>query len=885
MAVVLHEALQPTRMTAPVPLAHLMAEAEAAPLTEPVAWTTRLRVLERAAPSSALVGATGSLAAALAERLRTRARGVNEELLRHVRDRAWFPDGRSPVSLTDHVASLATRYLAVNGREVALRTDVEDAPWDDGGSRDMTSRALRWRWLSLALPADLILAACSAAAGYDDPPGEHVGLATPLLEKVLAAGCAETHLHVGASVPFDRLWTAWMIEPPAAIVLAPDAPFGGRTTLEAMLSAASVARLAMGWFLAVPGPWASDTFTGFFHDHLDRFIRDRSWHRDSARMREVILAASGRIVGRPVTHGTPAYRQVLDRVCPRTAAQRHLDIDRADPLARWLPTTPGVGMPETRLATRAMRYLLGPGRRDRDFDELFWQYQRVRTRMFRYLVEEPGTAGLDWFSRHFRRIGPLRRPLERSKYGHALRVQSQGLHLAALEARTSPAKDWVDVRDELRSVATQALVHMDRSLAEGTRAPEVGLILHFVKSATCELRRRGGSLSNADPAHSSRGTRFAHWYRGREREAQAIATTLRRHPELLVLLRGIDVASKEVATPTWVLAPLFARVREASESAARVLSVRQPRWLVPPLRVTVHAGEDYRRLMEGLRRMHECVEAGLLRTGDRVGHGLALGLDVERYARVSPCVLQPAEERLDDLLWEFDRYRLGHCDAPSARCEYVRAQIDRLGRFVYDGAAPSIEALVDARRLRHRPDALEFIDYPRCADRQDRRTALEFSLLYTYLTDRGVYARGQREVEVHITPGELRALADAQGFLQRVLAKLEVTIECNPTSNLLIGDLGDLASHPAFRLVPLEDATPRFGVPVSINTDNPVTFGSCLGDEFALLHHALLSRGGGATAALAWIDAAREAGMRSRFTVAASAERAVLEALRGPTST
>jgi hypothetical protein len=215
----------------------------------------------------------------------------------------------------------------------------------------------------------------------------------------------------------------------------------------------------------------------------------------------------------------------------------------------------------------------------------------------------------------------------------------------------------------------------------------------------------------------------------------------------------------------------------------------------------------------------------------------------------------------------------------------VRAQIDRLGRFVYGESAPSVETLVAARRLRHRPDALEFIDYPRCDDRRRPSATTDYGLLFRYLTDREVYARGQREVEVHITPGELRALADAQGFLQRMLAKLEVTIECNPTSNLLIGDLGDLASHPAFRLVPLEDATPRFGVPVSINTDNPVTFGSCLGDEFALLHHALLSRGGGATATLAWIDAAREAGMRSRFTVAASSERAVLEALRGPTST
>ena len=198
-------------------------------------------------------------------------------------------------------------------------------------------------------------------------------------------------------------------------------------------------------------------------------------------------------------------------------------------------------------------------------------------------------------------------------------MQAEGLHLGALEARTAPSDRWVEVRDEVRAFARQAATFQPRP---GDERPEIGLVLHFVK--TWERPTPAGPRLHGDPGNAW-GTRFGPWFVDQSARAAAIAAALESQPELLLVLRGIDVANVELAQPTWVVRPLFERVRAASREAAARLARRRPTWGVRPLRATVHAGEDYRRLVEGLRRIHEPIELGLIEAGDRLGHAIALG--------------------------------------------------------------------------------------------------------------------------------------------------------------------------------------------------------------------------------------------------------------------
>jgi hypothetical protein len=69
-------------------------------------------------------------------------------------------------------------------------------------------------------------------------------------------------------------------------------------------------------------------------------------------------------------------------------------------------------------------------------------------------------------------------------------------------------------------------------------------------------------------------------------------------------------------------------------------------------RVTCHAGEDFVHILTGLRHVDEAVEYYALQRGDRIGHGLSVGVDpvkwMQRLGR--RCVLFQGEW-LDDLVW------------------------------------------------------------------------------------------------------------------------------------------------------------------------------------------------------------------------------------------
>lgn len=100
-------------------------------------------------------------------------------------------------------------------------------------------------------------------------------------------------------------------------------------------------------------------------------------------------------------------------------------------------------------------------------------------------------------------------------------------------------------------------------------------------------------------------------------------------------------------------------------------------------------------------------------------------------------------------------------------------------------------------------------------------------LVFRHLTDSSVFERGQRPERVKVDKTEIDMLRAAGRWLRMGIARLEITVESNPSSNLLIGDFVDSSVHPAFRLQPLRGREPRGGAAVlmSVNDDDPLTRG------------------------------------------------------------
>lgn len=426
--------------------------------------------------------------------------------------------------------------------------------------------------------------------------------------------------------------------------------------------------------------------------------------------------------------------------------------------------------------------------------------------------------------------------------------------------------------------------------------PEMGVIFHFVKDRDTAKEWSKGvpaafwAKTYANPekeggADVARG-RYVSYYAKQCRKTLALAELIQAVPSCLWVIRGLDVATDELGVPTWVLAPHF---RHLIDVSARV-SIQEEG--LAPLKVTAHVGEDFRHLLEGMRRIYEQVHYILGGASGRLGHAIALGVDPQAWAESVGSVLMPAEERLWDLIWEwrlYTKYRIRPefaATAPAGRVNILLNKVRELSEHIYGKDACQIEELAEAHHMLHRFLVPPFTQRPvveggfnsflhaagsikSSSDRGRIHSPHKVGhILEKHLGDKGTFRRGQTLIDVPIRMDEVEALHAIQCALRRGIAKRGIVIEVNPSSNLLIGDLLDLRNHPILRLnppVPEQGAPPA--VAIALGSDDPLTFSTELLHEYTLLHQAASAAGYPEHIIHEWLESIRRTGMDARFTL------------------
>ena len=819
-----------------------------------------------------------------------------------LRNRLWFDhrnvQSKQSIPIHEFVQRIAREFLHPKGTYAVPA--LPEAKHCRGGisSGEAPDPAARraWRWLMFALPEDLLL------AGLDQHGHSptHVQVVSENVAALLRRGYAETHLHYGVAFDFSMAWAA------ASNIAGRVSASGNGLALSAFCSPgadhAEGDELAMGLLRGLIVRYLLGAFLKQRRDHttqesfaswLIRLLKDPGKRPKNALssdpgiiIRTVKEVLNGRLGFDPTAGNASTQFVSLQSLYNRWAKlstrpfpKSLSEVQLLDPLSDAFPAKLKGPTVQLQFLKSGFEHIeRHPD--DNEFAKLFWQVERVRCHVYRHCVQRPLTPGLTNFVRFYERKSAIAGPLEKVLIESAAVLGGMDDGLVSLEVRTSPRKNRDAQRNDLMDLKQSFSGIRQKSPGKNL---ETGLVLHFLKKRGTAHDRGNPGIENrgdyADPGNSSqnpKGFRWEGYFVSQEKHAKAIGNALALKPDLLNVVRAIDVCRDEPGVPTWIMAPLYETVRSRVHALRTDWAARQGGEL-PRLRATAHVGEDFVHLASGIRFMDEALKWLQLGSGDRIGHGLALGVDAMDWARRSTWQAMPLEDRWFDLLWE----RAWHAEASSrfssSRRVYVEDEILRLAERMFPQclngqlwtvplAMQCYRALHDFRRLRRLgfPTGLP-LPIPITVGLADVDTLVDRWLI-EYLTGGTTYRRC-RSVDWVESQQDGEATQELQRLVRQRYADLGITIEINPISNLLVGDLSDLQSHPLWRLAPRLGDHVGPSIRMCVGSDDPFPFATSLPEEYQFLFDSLVLAGKSQAEAREWLDLVREMGLESRFTL------------------
>lgn len=318
------------------------------------------------------------------------------------------------------------------------------------------------------------------------------------------------------------------------------------------------------------------------------------------------------------------------------------------------------------------------------------------------------------------------------------------------------------------------------------------------------------------------------------------------------LLVGIDAASAELTCRPEVFAQTFRYLK------ARTL--RNYNGEEYDLGRTFHVGEVFYDVVDGLRAVDEVMKYLEFGNGDRMGHATVLGVDVKRhYEQHGYQINCTKQELLDNLAWLYVRVQKW-IDGKTAFCGYLYEEYSKQFREVYgwDGDMPDVYTYYQSWLLRgDYPN-----DYSPSGQKKDNKSATLWDwnklstapdvsearknkqagrLYWQYHFDKAVKTKGNDVILYKIHDRYKKEWSECVDTIrEQLLCKVErkhISIECNPTSNIRIGEVRNYEEHPIVKFFNhgLRTSYPRHNICVSINTDDKGIFATSLEREYSMM--------------------------------------------------
>lgn len=276
---------------------------------------------------------------------------------------------------------------------------------------------------------------------------------------------------------------------------------------------------------------------------------------------------------------------------------------------------------------------------------------------------------------------------------------------------------------------------------------------------------------------------------------------------------------------------------------------------------TYHAGEDFLDIPDGLRAIEEAIWFLDLKPQSRIGHAMALGINVkEYYERRHYTSVLPLQNLLDECVWLYVRGRALKVGMSDAFEDYLKGQAHKLyDKIGYDKIATwDIDNYWQSMLLRgNDPEYINSSnDYAWLSlwdktanstnlivqDAENNKVAKELYSAYFYKTE--ILKNGMQLTQHVWTEKEIvRIVEKMQEKMREEISKKKIAIECCPTSNLKIGYIERYDEHPLItKFYPIDKVNSDPSYPLiksSINTDDRGVFHTSVYEEYSLIALAL----------------------------------------------
>lgn len=515
---------------------------------------------------------------------------------------------------------------------------------------------------------------------------------------------------------------------------------------------------------------------------------------------------------------------------------------------------------------RCLRYMKFINQNDNLFHKLFWQYIRIRNERFKLEIQKNNIKGLEYFKAYIERATDTVEIDESDvgKWGLILHTIVHKSSIKKLELRITVGKGNT-VHEKVYSLVKKlksffkAYEQIIKDCIEEERlAPQIGVIIHFIKEEDSSL---GLNCWHDDKKKK-------HFYDLQYRyhmEMEAVNVLRESVPALADYLIGIDAANLETNTEPWVFAPIYKKARNSDSH--KLVYYDAPVKTIRNLGFTYHVGEDFRHMITGLRHIDEVIEHFQYRSGDRIGHGIVLGVSAKKWANKHRVVVLPKNEYLDNMLWVWGMNREHDL---KMHLESLELKILKVAEQIYTNF-DGIDVYKLWKNYRGKFDYPNFKndDRTECSTTQcplvnqegmnkwnvtDLQNAQHCSYYYEKLS---------KPIQIEIDDEDIFIITTLQNYIKKKISKEGIVVETNPSSNIAIGELEHIFEHYIHNLNPVNSESDS--VKVTINTDDPIVFNTNISNEYAYIFYSLIEKGFSREQSILWIDKIRNNGMTSSF--------------------